>query len=392
MRRWLVVGACGFQGSHLVDHLVARGEAVVATDLPGADTRWLDASGVPFIPADITRPETLHPVFEYAGKVDGVFHFAEQVSYSMPVELLRNVHVDGTAHLVEAMLEHGTDRLVVLSSGGVYGRPERIPSDESFPLRPVTRYDETKVEQERLIARLADETALRPTVLRPAAVYGPRSRKRAAVPLFLMALGQLPAIPGRGDVYAALVHVADVAGAARHLMGYPMAVDETYNVSDDTLMTLEDILLTLAPHVDAKLSRVHLPLWGLRLLSWWNERVTRRTGRPPKIEKDALELIVHDSFMSNRKLKDTGYTLRYPDYVVGMVETIAWYKARNWLWRDDDFMRRLGGGRPRGPGGVHPRPPVGLGAGRASAGETGVADHATEGPGVEDGPEGREGP
>lgn len=340
-RRWLVTGACGFPGSHLVDHLVTRGEEVVATDLPGADTTYLDRSGVAFIPADITRPETLHPVFEVAGRVDGVFHFAELASYTAPEELLRRAQCDGTANLFDVMLEHGTERVVVMSSGGVYGRPERIPSHEGFPVKPLTAYDRSKAAQERLVAQYADEKGIDARIIRPAAIYGPRSRQRAAIPLFLMALGQMPAIPGRGDVHAATVHVKDVAGAARHLMTLPGAAGETYNIADDTMMTLEDILFTLAPHVDAKIHNIHLPLWGLRLVSWWNARRAAKRGRPPKIEQDALILLFHDTYMSNRKLKDTGYVLLYPDFIAGMVETIGWYKAQNWLWRDQSFLRNV---------------------------------------------------
>ena len=338
--RFLVTGACGFQGSHMVDLLVARGEDVVATDLPGSDTSYVDRAGVPFVAADITRPGTLERVFAQ-GPFDGVFHFAELVSYSAPADLLAKVNVEGTAHLMDAMHATGAERLLAVSSGGVYGKPVRIPADERLSPEPITRYDHSKAAMERTVWEKANALDIQATILRPAAVYGPRSRKGAAIPLFLLALGQMPAVPGRGDVYSAFAHVADVVAAARHLITFPPAVGEVYNVADDTLLTFEDVLFMLAPHVDAHVARIHLPMWGLRLLSWWNRRRAERTGRPPKIERDALELIMHDTFMSNRKLKDTGYVLQYPDYVVGMVETIEWYKAHNWLWRDDQFKGRM---------------------------------------------------
>lgn len=328
----------------MVDLLVARGEHVVATDLPGADTSYLDRAGVPFVAADLSRPARVEDIFE-EGTFDAVFHFGELVSYSASLDLLRSVNVAGTRNLIESMRRHDAGRLLAASSGGVYGRPERIPADETMAMRPVTAYDKSKAEMEEMLWESCAAAGINATVIRPAATYGPRSRKGAAVPLFLMALGQLPAIPGRGDVYGAFVHVVDVVRAARHLVGHPAAGGETYNVADDTLLTLQDILVMLAPHVDAHITRAHLPMWGLRLLSWWSHRRSRVTGRPPRIERDALDLIVHDSFMGNRKLKDTGFGLRYPDYVVGMVETIQWYKANNWLWRDESFLERAGGTR-----------------------------------------------
>lgn len=325
----------------MVDLLVERGEEVVATDLAGSDTSYVDRSGVPFVAADLTVPGALDTVFA-AGPFDAVLHFAELVSYSASLADLVRVNADGSGNLVEAMRRHDVARLVAMSSGGVYGRPERIPADETMPLRPVTRYDESKKRMEEVIWTDTEAVGIDTTIVRPAAVYGPRSRKGAAVPLFLMALGQLPAIPGRGDVYAAFVHVSDVVHAARHLVTHPHAAGEVFNAADDTLLTVEDILFMLAPHVDAHITRAHLPMWGLRLLSWWSHRRSKRLGRPPRIERDSLELIMYDTFMSNRKLKDTGFELRYPDYVVGMVETIQWYKEHNWLWREDSFMDRAG--------------------------------------------------
>lgn len=306
---------------------------MVAADLPGTDTSYVDRAGVPFVAVDLTRPESIRELLS-SGPFAGVYHFAELSSFSAPVGPLLKVNQEGTRNLLEAMREMDDARVVVLGSGGVYGAPEESPVDEQTPHRPLTPYDLSKSRMEVEVRRAAEEWGLSTCVLRPAAMYGPRSRKGAAVPLFLMALGQMPAIPGRGDGYAAFTHVRDVVGAAHHLMHHPGAVGEAYNVADDTLMTIRDILFILAPHVDARMYNVQLPRWGLRLLSWYNERRALRTGRPARIERDAFALLMHDMFMSNRKLKETGYELVYPDFVLGMVETIQWYKANNWLWRE----------------------------------------------------------
>ncbi len=313
---------------------MAQGDEVVAADLPGTDTSYVDRAGVPFVPVDLTRPERIGALLS-SGPFAGVYHFAELSSFSVPVAPLLKVNQEGTRNLLQAIRENqDTTRLVALGSGGVYGASTESPLDEETPHRPLTPYDLSKSRMEHEVNQAVDEWGLSASVVRPAAMYGPRSRKGAAVPLFLMALGQLPAIPGRGDGYAAFTHVRDVVGAAHHLMHRPETAGEAYNVADDTLMTIRDILFMLAPHVDAKIYNVQLPHWGLRLLSWYNERKALKTGRPARIERDAFALLMHDTFMSNRKLKETGYVLEYPDFILGMVETIQWYKANNWLWRE----------------------------------------------------------
>ncbi len=337
--RVLIVGGCGFTGSHLVDELVGRGQEVVATDLPGTDTSYVDRAGVRFVPADLTRPETLEAVFA-EGPFTAVYHFGELSSHSVPLRPLLRVNQEGTANLLEALRRHDVARLMALGSGGVYGDPAQIPADEQTPIRPLTPYDESKGRMEEEVWKASEDWGLRATVVRPAAMYGPRSRKGAAVPLFLMALGQMPAVPGRRDCFAAFAHVRDVVGAARFLMHHPRSAGEVYNVADDTLMTVQDLLFILAPHVDARIYNVQLPHWGLRLLSWFNARRASKTGRTPRIERYALGVLMQDTFMSNRKLKEAGYTMRYPDFVVGMVETIDWYKAQNWLWRDSGLAHK----------------------------------------------------
>ena len=244
------------------------------------------------------------------------------------------------------MRVHDVDRVMVLGSGGVYGNPEFIPADEETPHKPLTPYDVSKSRMEDEVRQSTEEWGLKATVLRPAAMYGPRSRKGAAVPIFLMALGQMPGVPGKRDCVAAFAHVRDVVGAARFLMNHPRAAGEVYNVADDTLITVQDLLGTLAPHLDARIWNVQLPQWGLRLLSWWNARRAKKTGRTPRIERDALVTLMYDTFMSNRKLKDAGYGFRYPDAVLGMVETIAWYRAHNWLWREEYSRKKELPGAP----------------------------------------------
>lgn len=335
---YLVTGACGFVGSHMVDLLQEQGRRVRATDLATADRRYVDSLGVEFVPGDVTKPESLDPAFE---GVTRVLSPAALFSFSAPFPLLHRVNVMGTKNVLDACLRNPSVRhAVIWSSGVVYGKPDSVPVMEEFPLRPRSPYEKSKAEQDELVRTYIDDFGAPATLIRPAATYGPRSRFGAAVPVFLMALGQLPAIPGRGDVYGATVHVCDVVRAALHLVDRDESIGQVYNVADDTLVTVEDVMKQLAPHVGAKLYDVHLPMWGLKALSWWSRRRTKG-GVPPKIEQDAFSMLLYDTFMSNRKLKGTGFQLHYPNFVVGMVETIEWYKAHNWLWRDEFYKERM---------------------------------------------------
>ena len=61
-------------------------------------------------------------------------------------------NVDGTVHLVDALLEAGVRDLVFSSSCSVYGNAGRVPVDESAPIAPESVYAETKATMERIFA------------------------------------------------------------------------------------------------------------------------------------------------------------------------------------------------------------------------------------------------
>ncbi|MFH1538220.1 MAG: NAD-dependent epimerase/dehydratase family protein, partial [bacterium] len=49
--RYLVTGACGFTGSHMLELLTEEGKEIRATDLAGADRSFVESMGVEFIPS-----------------------------------------------------------------------------------------------------------------------------------------------------------------------------------------------------------------------------------------------------------------------------------------------------------------------------------------------------
>jgi len=53
--------------------------------------------------------------------------------------------------LLEAMLDHGVDRIVFSSTAALYGEPQSIPIRETDPLLPTNAYGESKLLVERML-------------------------------------------------------------------------------------------------------------------------------------------------------------------------------------------------------------------------------------------------
>src|SRR4051794_2269952 len=124
----LVTGGGGFIGSHVVDELIRTGYAVrvldnLTTSIHGPAQR---------------RPKFLHPEAELViGEiqdaeavrralrgVQGVCHLASAVGVGqsmMDVRSYTTANMLGTAVLMDALIEHPVERLVIASSMNVYG-------------------------------------------------------------------------------------------------------------------------------------------------------------------------------------------------------------------------------------------------------------------------------
>jgi UDP-glucose-4-epimerase GalE len=108
---------------------------------------------VPLIEADIADREAVtKAVNDY--EVDAVMHFA---GYKAPGESMeqpgRYFHNNGfkTALLLETLKDLGVGRVIFSSTCAVYGTPERVPVDETAPIRPESPYGESKAMVERML-------------------------------------------------------------------------------------------------------------------------------------------------------------------------------------------------------------------------------------------------
>ena len=139
--RALVTGASGFVGRHLVEHLRAMGDEVVATDRSDGGPDLLDAKALDLVVAE--------------AQPDAIFHLAGQAdvgaSWHDDVGTLK-ANAEGVLNLLASARQHDVQRVLTVSSADVYGRvdPGELPIHESAPLRPVSPYGASKAAADLL--------------------------------------------------------------------------------------------------------------------------------------------------------------------------------------------------------------------------------------------------
>jgi UDP-glucose 4-epimerase len=159
----LLTGGTGFIGSHICVELSRAGRRAVLLDnlcnsKPTVVDRLAQLCGErpPFIEGDI-RDRRLLAATMTLHRVTEVIHLAGLKAVGESVEnplLYWDNNLAGTLSLVQAMGDAGVRSLVFSSSCTVYGEPERLPIDETHPLRGASPYGRTKLAVEQMLRDL----------------------------------------------------------------------------------------------------------------------------------------------------------------------------------------------------------------------------------------------
>jgi len=196
-----------------------------------------------------------------------------------------------------------------LSTVGVYGDYQGRWIDETAECRPVSRRSKLRVEAEEAWQSLAGDIGKPLAILRLSGIYG--LGRNAFVNLENGTAKRLV----KPDQVFNRIHAADIGGALWHLADRNLG--GVFNVTDDEPAPPQDVVAYAAD------------LMGV--------------APPPEIPFDAAQLSpMARSFygenkrVSNRKLKQTGYGFRYPDYRAALA---AMWRDKNWRGEGEQDAR-----------------------------------------------------
>lgn len=248
--RVLVTGGAGFVGSHVVDHLVGRGDDVVAADdLSTGDARNLPPR-VPLVRVDVADGEALAEAL-LGERFDAVVHAAAEarvvVSVADPARSER-VNVRGTANVLARARDVGARRFVFFSTGGaLYGETPTCASEDTPP-RPISPYGQHKLQAEGLVKA----SGLSHAILRPGNVYGPRQRgdlEAGVIAIFLRRYREAKelVVYGDGSAERDYVYVGDVAESVAAALAATR--NGTWNVGTGVATSVNGIIAALRPHL-----------------------------------------------------------------------------------------------------------------------------------------------
>ena len=295
----LVTGPAGFIGSHLVHHLVARGDEVLGLDCindyydvrvkygrlsrAGIDASSIDDgqilsssahANLRFIKLNLEDKDRLNQLFEEQS-FDAVCNLAAQagVRYSLTnPEAYINSNIIGFINILEACRHNDVKNLSYASSSSVYGLNQELPFSTDHNVdHPISLYAASKKSNELMAHTYSHLYGIRTTGLRFFTVYGPWGRPDMALFKFVKAAveGQTIDVFNNGDMVRDFTYIDDIINGIIRVIDKPAAGDKlwagsvssssapykVYNIGNNNPVKLMDFIEAIELKLDTKIKK-----------------------------------------------------------------------------------------------------------------------------------------
>lgn len=273
----LVTGATGFLGSHIAEALVAEGWTVRCTVRATSKLRWIEHLPVVRLPVDLREDSGLAAALD---GVDTVVHAAGLTRAGDAADFHR-VNAEGTERLAGAAITAGVSRFVLVSSLAARGPDRERPAAGDQPVSP---YGQSKLAGERRLFRVVAQAGgrMRPVILRPGGIYGPRDEDSLKV--FRMArTGLLPAPTAPGRLQP--VYVEDVAEATVRAAARPAVEMGPFDLVGPDILTWEQLADALGAAVGRRVRLVKIPAPVWQITGAVSEGISQLFGLTPQFDR-----------------------------------------------------------------------------------------------------------
>ena len=260
---FLITGAAGFLGSSLANHLAREGHQVRGLDdLSTGDPKVLSPD-VHFTRGDVSDRPKLWTLLQ---DVDVVYHLAARVSVQESILYPRDynaANVGGTVAFMEAMRDVGVKRVVLASSGAVYGDMADGSLKEKDTPNPRSPYAVSKLSAEYYVRTIGELWKMETVSLRIFNAYGPNQHLPPSHPPVVLhylkqALrGGTLVAHGDGSQTRDYIYVDDVVSAMVAASTAPNINGLVINVGSGVETSIKDLIRTVLNVTDSKSNVVY---------------------------------------------------------------------------------------------------------------------------------------
>ncbi|MFL6513754.1 MAG: UDP-glucose 4-epimerase GalE [Chthoniobacterales bacterium] len=320
----LVVGGAGYIGSICAEVLLDEGHEVGIFDNLIEGHRSAIDRRATFFPGDLAQAKVISEALS-SYRPDAVMHFAASalVGESMedPSKYFRN-NVGNGLNLLDAMVGSGIKNLIFSSTCAIFGPPERVPIDETLPMRPINPYGESKLMFENVLRWYNAIHGLKFVSLRyfnaagASARFGEHHRLEThLIPNVLkVALGEKSHVEIYGTDYDTpdgtcirdYIHILDLARA--HILALESTKSEFYNLGTGGGSSVREVIEAgrkITGHEIPVVEKPRRPGDPPRLIAS-SQKIKKELGWNPKFQ--SLDAIIESAWKWHQKFPNG-----YPD-------------------------------------------------------------------------------
>lgn len=327
----LITGANGFLGAHLTAKLTSQGLDCFALIRPNSDISELSelskTQRLKFVNGDITHKESLDQVLEKI-QPDIIFHLAGYVGYKKSERaLMEKVNVQGTAKLLESMVQNKIPRIIHVSSvvavGAGFTSSQVLDENSNYNLSHLDLgYFETKRKAELLVKQYTDEGRIQSVILNPSTIYGPADAKKGSRKT------QLKVAQGKFKFYTSggvsIVSVEDVIEGI--YQGFLKGRNgERYILSGENI-TIKSLFERIAGFANVPAPKYQIPNWVLHTLGFVGDSLSSVGFKDTVSSENAWSAILYHWFSNEKAKKELG--IQFKDANYSLKQSVDWMRAQ----------------------------------------------------------------
>ena len=327
--KYLITGATGFIGPHLIKKLVGDGHTCRCLVRSNSKTDALQELGVKLVEGDITRADTLKGTAEGMDRVLHMATLGHMSNFSVTESMFRAINVQGTENVMEEAARAGVRRVVHCSTVAAMGICHDVPATEESSCNPHHPYGRSKLQAEQNVLTMIREKNLPAVIIRFSMVYGPGDARDILKLTRMAQKGLFPKV-GHRPKLTPLIHVNDAIEGLL-LAAEKGAIGATYLITNHNSLPFDEIRKILQSALGVTRLPLYVPEWAALSIASLMEKIFPVFGKIPPVSRKNIESTLADRVFSTAKARrEIGFNPQV-DPVEGLKETVEWYKRQGWV-------------------------------------------------------------
>jgi len=327
MLKILVTGANGFIGSHIVESLLKAKYHVICAVRVTSSLEWIKNLMLEYRYGNLSDKSFLKTVVK---DVDFIVHCAGIVRAITRDEYFK-VNLGNTKNLCEVILKHNRNlkKFIFVSSQAVMG-PAKPGVVKVIGERetPISSYGVSKLAAEMEIKKIFFGK-IAYTILRPAAVYGPRDKD--IFMLFNLIHSHLRPVTIKKRLVQ-LVYVKDVAESVVACLKNVKTNNNIYYLADPCLYTWSSVGRIISSSINIWTVPLPIPDFVFKFTGLISEIYSFITKKTAVLNMQKVIEMLQESWIADTKPAESDLNIVFTRLDVASKITYNWYLVNNFFW------------------------------------------------------------